>query len=622
MTKISIDFETTSPVDLPRCGVHVYAQDPRTEVLCCAYSIDGGPPKIWKRGEKIPPEFLRDDVHFYAWNAQFERIIWRDCLRWPDIPLNRWHCTMASAAAKGLPLHLADAAAALKTETQKDEEGRALMKRVSKMKADDISPEELNRLALYCQRDVLVEQEIDSLIGPLIGSEYSVWCLDQQINDRGLNVNRELVDFLSSLTSSERKVLEGRLYELTDGRITSLHQHVGIRKWLSEKGVFVESMNANSLRELEECWSDAVIKEIVAIRLDGAKSSLAKLEAMQYYDSGRLRGLFQYHGAVTGRWAGRGVQLQNFPRAVPNPPVEEIMKMSLKEAADFLRNSSSVMSWASAALRSCIIPSEGLSLYVADYSQIETRILAWLADDVKFLRLFSEGVDPYVAFAASMYKISPDAVTKQQRQIAKSAVLGLGYGMGAQRYMDYASTYGVALSLKEAERIVTFYRMTHVPVVNLWKGIERAAARAIHHGKAEKFGRVWFFPSGKNLVCRLPSGRELTYWDVRIEEYEDRFAQITYMKRDQVSGQWVRRKLYGGLLVENIVQGTARDVMVHGMREAEAAGFQVVGTVHDEILAEGEPKQLEKFLHVFDSVPEWIGIVIPVEGREGKKWSK
>lgn len=616
--KINIDFETTSPVDLPRCGVHVYAKDPRTEVLCCAYSVDNGPVKVWKMGDKIPPEFYSEDAHFHAWNAQFERTIWKECLHWPHVPINRWHCTMSSAASKGLPLHLVDAANALHAEFRKDSEGHSLMKKLSKMPSSEIDSEQLKRLYQYCQQDVLTERSIESLIGPLIGPEYNVWCLDQIINDRGLGLDRNLVDFLLDLTSSERTILEGKLYELTDGKITSLHQHVGLKKWLEEQGLFLDSLRADNLKDLN--IEDKRLKEVISLRLEGAKSSLAKLDSMRAYDSGRLRGLFQYHGAATGRWAGRGVQLQNFPRTVPNPPVEEIMWLPRELAAAELRGRGGVMSWAASALRSCIIPAEGRSLYVADYSQIETRILAWLSDDMELLEAFNGGIDPYIAFASSMYNVKPDQVTKQQRQIAKSAVLGLGYSMGALRYRNYAATYGADLSLEEAQKIVAFYRANHAPIVAFWRNVERAAARAMHTGKAEKVGKVWLFPRQKNLICRLPSGRELTYWDVRIDQ-EEWMIHMTYMRREQTSGEWVRRKLYGGLITENIVQGTARDVMVHGMKCVEQAGLQVVGTIHDEILAEGEPFN-KSFEESLKEMPSWLNIRIPTEHRECKRWSK
>jgi DNA polymerase len=588
-----------------------------------AYCTEDGKRGVWYPGQPVPEEF-RSEAELWAWNAQFERVIWDNILvpryGFPSVPLERWRCSMATAAYNALPLHLADAGEALQADVQKDKEGQALMRRISKMQSKDISADEMRALSAYCMRDVEAEMSImrHKAVKQMPISEIRVWQDDQIMNSVGLRYDRHLVEFLLDLTQTERAAMEAQLAELTGGRITSLHQHTALVRWLNEHGLPVNAADKNTLSAVET--DDEAVRAVLDLRLSGAKSSVAKLEAILNYGAAddRLRGLFQYHGASTGRWAGRGPQLQNFPRAVPEPPVDEALWEDRAELVQKLRASGGVLPWVSASLRSCIIASQFASLYVADYSQIETRILAWLAKEPTLLAVLNRGEDPYVSFAAAMYRVDPSAVTKAQRQVAKSAVLGLGYSMGSQKYRDYAATYGAELTHEEAERVVATYRATYHRIPRLWRDLEYGFARCAARGEEVQVSYVRFVPHGQNVLCVLPSGRCLTYWRVHVQ---DDYV-ITYERRVE-GGKWGRRRIFGGLLTENIVQAISRDVLVHGMRCVKDAGFEVVGTVHDEIIAENEPGKLALFLDALRSVPSWCSsILLPVEGRETFRWSK
>lgn len=631
---IHIDFETRSPVSLPDCGVYVYASHPQTDIWCMAWATDDAPePQLWRPGEPFPAELrarLERGEKLAAWNAQFERIVWNRVAvpryGFPVVPLDQWECIMARAAQCGLPLHLADVAAALGSPQQKDAEGARLMRRLCQpcsIRPDGTcewrgTADELAALYRYCQQDVRTEMALSRLLPPLPPDEQRVYQLDQAINDRGFAVDWELVGALVSLSHYAIGRYNERIVQLTSGEVLAVTQTAALKKWLRNRGVGLDSVAAAVLdaKLRDEDWPEDV-REVLVLRREGARSSIAKLEALMNYRDvdDRVHGTLQYHGAATGRWAGRGPQPQNFPRSgLGNPGgwAEQFQWMldhyGLDVAWSYLNLIHPPLTTISWLLRPCIIAPEGRRLYGGDFASVEARMVAYLAGANEVVEAFRSGKDVYVQMASKIFGVTPDRVTKQQRQVGKIAVLGLGYGMGAARFQAFAAQNGVLMTADEAERIVRLYRDINTPIVELWRSLQRAAILAVRRPgeiiTAEAAKPVRFFFTSPWLWMILPSGRRLWYFEPRLEETEAGVILVHSGWSSQLR-QMVTTRLYGGLLAENLVQAVCRDLLVNAMRNIETVA-PVVLTVHDEILAEGDPDlDMREFSEAFRTRPEW-----------------
>lgn len=437
----SVDFETKSAADLRKTGVYVYASDPSTDVWCMAYSWDGEDVRVWSPGDPIDTEledWIVEGGKLQAWNAQFERVIWNTIMapryNWPRTKSGQWFCTMAQASTAGLPRALGQAAAVLGVEEQKDKAGQALMMRMARPRrtaADGThvwwnTPDKIEALVDYCRQDVRTEMDVSTHIPYLTDSERQLYLLDQRINDRGVLLDRDLLDRVRILANESKAEIDAEINRLTRGEVRSCTNGMHLVAWLRKYGVLTSSVDKQAVAEiLASPDLHPVIRRVLELRQAGAKSSTAKLNAMECAAStdGRMRGLLVYHGAATGRWSGKLVQPQNFPRpARKQAELDEII--TKLKAGESIADHGHGTEIAADLLRSMLIAAPDHRLMFADYSAIEARVLAWVAGQKDLVETFAKGGDVYIKMAAAIYGVAEDKVTPEQRQVGKMAILG------------------------------------------------------------------------------------------------------------------------------------------------------------------------------------------------------
>lgn len=664
---LHIDFETRSVVDLKKHGLAVYAAHPSTEALMMGYRFNDGEIKLWMRGYVLPQEVI-DHVkrggRVIGHNIAFELAIWNDCMAprhgWPLLNIEQCDCTMARAYAMSLPGALAKLAPALGIGAGKDMKGHALMMKMSKPRdMVDGKPiwwedeDRMTRLGLYCKQDVLVESQCDERMVPLSAAERLIWIHDYVINQRGMGVDRDAIEKTQKLVDKVKKNLNVNMYEATQGVIKKTTEAGQILSWCQSRGVDILNLKK---RELEDWLDDENlphdVREVLEIRANGSKSSLSKLQTaidMSLVD-GRLRGMFQYHGASTGRFAARGVQLHNLPRpeeSMEDPEIQRLIIDNIASGGDetlaevlngpFLRTIVS-------CIRGYLVAPDDADLIGADLANIEGRVLAWLAGEQWKLDAFSEfdagtGSDLYKLAAQRIYNVKLEDVTKLQRLIGKVSELALGYQGAVGAFHSMAANYGVKVTDDEAQAIVDPWRVANKNIKNLWYKVGDAAYAAIEAPGAKikvgvKGRECYFRVAGSFLWCQLPSGRVICYPYPEIQEIETRWGakkmSVTYMGLDgrvgsPTKGKWVRMATYGGSLVENIVQAIARDILVGAWPRLEAAGYPIVLHVHDENVSE-VPKgfgSVEEYERLMSVLPTWAtGLPIAAAGFRGKRYRK
>ena len=438
---ISVDFETRSTVDLRRSGVYPYAQHPTTEVWCVAYMLPGeAEPRVWRPGDPIDEDlahWAREAKPLRAWNAQFERVIWNEIMAgrygWPETTIGQWYCTAADARAMSLPGQLGQAADALGTDQQKDTQGANLMMRMSrprKVHADgslewwDV-PDRVQRLIDYCKQDVRTELEIKSKIHSLSSDERRVFELDQTINDRGVRFDRELATAAKAVAQAAVDLANQRLRTITGGAVFSISAVSQMVDWIRSRGVETDSVAKAAVKKMLASDIPDDVRQVLTLREEAGKSSVAKIEAMfeAACRDDRIRGLLMYHGASTGRWSGRLVQPQNFPRGAVSDP-ERFIPQVLARDVDSIDFEYPVLDVISSMLRPMLTAAPGHKLVAADFSAIEARVLAWLADEPDLLSTFRDGGDVYKVMASKIYSSPVESISKSQRQMGKSCLAG------------------------------------------------------------------------------------------------------------------------------------------------------------------------------------------------------
>lgn len=638
---LSIDFETRSIIDLKKTGVYPYAQHPTTDVWCMAYAKDDGDVQVWQPGQPIPDVILNGAAsqQFRAHNAQFERIIWRDIMvkryGFPPITMQQWHCTAAECRAMGLPGSLDGAAKALGLAHQKDAIGQRLMLRMAKPRAiqEDGTliwwnvPSRIATLIEYCKQDVVVERAIAEKVQRLNDAERAVYLLDQKINDRGVQIDTRLVEAGIEVIDIANEKANAEISELTGGAVSGITKNADLSAWLG-----VASVAKANVRELLGQDLSPKVRRVLELRQEASKSSVAKLNAFQecVCKDGRVRGLLLYHGAATGRWSGRLVQPQNFPRGdFKYSVIEAAIPLVLKkdyDGIDALYGSAHGL--ISSMLRACFIAKPGHVLFSADYSAIEARVLAWLANEQDVLDVFRSGQDIYCHAATGIYGRTITPADKDERQIGKVAVLALGYQGGVRAFQSMATMYNIEIADEKADEIKNAWRKANARIVSWWAALENAALDAIHTGSGVAPGVLFGLDDGW-LWCQLPSGRRLWYANARLVERETPWGALrTSVKCDGVNS--VTKKfepfdLYGGLLAENIVQAVSRDLMAAAMLRLEDAGYPIVMTVHDEVVAESstESGTFEEFRDILCRLPSWAkGLPLTADGWTGQRYRK
>jgi DNA polymerase len=624
------DFETRAVADLVKVGADKYAADEHTDAWCMGYAFNDEPEQIWIKGEPLP-ERIRKHIEsgglFFAWNAAFELAIWNRVMvpryGWPELKPEQCRCVMMMAGSMSLPLGLDKCSQALSMKIKKDMQGHRLMLRMSRPRSMDPlvwweDTKKLQKLYAYCKQDVKTERAIVKKLRPLRKSEQNLWVRDQQINQRGVPVDLETVDWLIDWCADERKRLNKAMRKVTGGRVRDCSDVAGLAKYAGVKSVAKEALKAHI--EAEE---DGPVRQALVLRQDFAKTSTKKLEAFQRgtMDDGRMRGIFQFYGAEsTGRWAGRRVQPQNLPRPLCKQAeierrLEEWDFNSLQDVAD--------------CLRAMIAAPEGRVLVCADFSSIEARVLAWLSGSEKVLKAFIDGLDLYKIAAEDIYGVDYCSVNDDQRQVGKVACLALGYQGARGAFLAMAAGYGVSLPPGQVDHIVASWRDGNPDIVNYWYKLERAAERCIKSpGRAINVGRVTFVHKKGHLWCKLPSGRYLCWPRAKIGRVAKPWGSdegIKYVGENSYTHKVEWLTTYGGKLCENIVQAVARDLLAGSMIRLERAGYPVVLHVHDEVaaLVDEDFGSLEEFEEIMAMVPSWAeGLPLGAEGWRGKRYRK
>lgn len=670
MKILSIDFETFSTADVADVGAPRYAADPSTDAWCLAYALPGEEPAIWWRGDPFPA-LIRDHLatggSLVAWNASFESAMWPVLVRrygWPAVPLDRFLCSAALAARAGLPRKLEDAAKVLGLAQQKDLDGHALMLRLCRpVDYDGVrpiwatpSPDEIARLRAYCAQDVRTEQAVLRALPP-VGHplERRLFHLDQQINQRGVRIDRALVQGSLTIAAQATHAINETLRATTQGAVTKATQVQRIKSWVEARGVTPPDLAKATLRDLLASDTlDPTVRSVLLLRQQGGKSSVAKLKQMLACagPDDRVRGLLRYYGATTGRWAGQLVQPQNFPRPLASLwsrggefDVEayeadvRLLRTGDWQAADCLTPPGvTLMDLLASMLRGCFVAAEGHEFVAADFAAIEARVLAWLAGAAKLLESYRTGGSAYLDMSEVIFgrRVSKKA-DPFEYQVSKNTVLGCGYQMGADRFREQMQEQtGVWLDVDLCQRAVSSYRGLYHEVPLLWRGMN-STVQAVVGGQVGSWtdvpstlGKIAFRidPSGW-LTMRLPSGRSLWYPAPRLSQrkapWGDMVPCVTTACVHPETKQWTRQALYGGLLTENAVQAIARDLMGEAMFRVEAAGYPVVLSVHDELVT--EPVQghgsVDEFCALMATPPAWAAdCPIAAEGWRGTRYRK
>lgn len=606
MPVIFADLETYSEVPIKH-GLFAYAE--KAEVLLLAYAVDDGPVGVYDYtitpGEMTAFHVMaRDpDYTFVFHNAQFDVTVLRHALG-IEIPLERVHCTMAQALSHGLPGSLGTLSEIynLPTDKAKDKAGKQLIQLFCKPRPKnskirratcETHPAEWQQFIDYARLDIeatrVLHRKLPRWNYP--DREHSLWCLDQQINARGVAVDLRLAEGAVRAVARAQEHLAGRARSLTNGEVEAATQRDAmIAHILKEYGVSLPDMQAGTLeRRLEDPEMPGVLKELLSVRLAASTTSTSKYLALlnAISSDGRLRGTLQYCGASrTGRWAGRTFQPQNLPRpTMKQEEIDEGIEALTLGCAELITDD--VMRLTSNAIRGCLVAPPGRKLVVSDLSNIEGRVLAWLADEswkLDAFRAFDRGAGPdlYKLAYARSFGIDAQDVTKEQRQLGKVQELALGYQGAVGAFSSMARLYGMDLPEDKVLLLVKAWRKANANIASFWYELEDAAVRAIRNvGTTIECRKLRVRRDGSWLRVVLPSGRSLCYASPRLED-----GKISYMGMNQYSRKWERLRTYGGKLVENATQAVARDVMAANMPLIERQGFEIVLTVHDEIITE------------------------------------
>lgn len=602
---LEMDIETFSDVDLIKCGVYAYADSPAFEVLLPAYSFDGEETQIidLAQGETIPAEveaaIFDDSVTKTAFNANFERT----CLSrffGTRLSPDSWHCSAVQAALLALPRSLEDVGAVLGLDKQKMKEGKELIRyfcmpckpaKANGGRTRNLpchAPEKWELFKIYCKRDVDVEKAIrQKLHGfPVPESEMEMYRLDQEINDRGVLVDLALVHQAISCERLHKEIVTKRAYELTG--LENPNSVAQMKGWLEEKGLEIESLSKQAVSELIK-ETDGEVEELLRLRLLMAKTSVKKYEAMErsVCSDGRVHGLLQFYGANrTGRWAGRLVQVQNLPQnhIVDLELARSLVKQGWFEEVELFYDSTPNV--LSELIRTAFVPKEGCRFIVADFSAIEARVLAWLSGEQWRLDVFASHGKIYEASASAMFHVPIEEITKSSplRQKGKISELALGYG-GSVGALTSMGALDMGLAEEELSPLVSTWRNANPHITQFWWDVDAAAIKTVTEKKETRVGRITFFYQSGILFVMLPSGRRLAYVKPRMDVNKFGRNGLTYEGISE-SGKWGRIETYGPKLVENIVQGTARDLLAEAMLRLKKRGYQIVMHIHDEAVLE------------------------------------
>ena len=640
---MSLDLETYSDVDLGSCGVYRYVEGD-FHILLFAYAFDDDPVQIVDMacGEELPRDVV--DAIFdpavikCAWNAAFERT----CLsKYFGIQLSpdSWRCSMVHAASLSLPLKLKTAAEALKTGEQKDDAGERLIKYFSvpckptktnggrTRNLPEHAPEDWALFKSYCLQDVRTERDIRKRLEqfPMPDFEWDYYHLDQRINDRGVLIDRQLVEQAITCDLMLSEAMTKKAYELTG--LENPNSVSQLKAWLDERGIEIDSLGkkdvAALITDLDKHSTDQEALDMMKLRLQMAKSSVKKYQAAErcICKDGRVHGLFQFNGANrTGRFAGRLLQIQNLPQNHISTLDEarELVKMGCFDMVEFIYGN--VPDILSQLIRTMLIPKPGHQFIVADFSAIEARVLAWLAGEKWVLDAFRNGEDLYCSVASQMFgvPVQKHGANSGLRQKGKIATLACGY-QGSVGAMISMGAVQMGLKEDELQDIIDSWRAANPRIVQFWWDVEKVAMDTINDHRDRNVKRIGFQFYSNTLWIVLPSGRKLAYIKPKLQPNRFGRMAITFEGLN-AANKWSREETYGGKLVENITQATARDLLVEAMWRMEQAGLPIVGHVHDEVILEVPTNSVteDDVCAIMNQNPDWAdGLPLNSDGYSG-----
>lgn len=653
MKYISIDIETYSDVDLQKCGVYRYTQSANFEILLFGYAVDGGAVQVTDLacGEKVPVEIIKaltdDSVTKWAFNSSFERVclsVWlqrnypqyfssysidEDSVR-DYLDSVAWRCSMVWSAYMGLPLSLAGAGTVLGLEEQKLKEGKDLIRyfcvpckptkvnggRTRNLPEHDM--EKWNLFKFYNQRDVEVEMSIQDRLKkyPVPDFVWGEYHLDQEINDRGIALDIDVVKNAIAFDAKSKAELAEKMQELTD--LDNPNSVVQMKQWLADNGLEMDSLGKKEVAQAVKT-APKELTEVLLLRQQLSKSSVKKYQAMQnaVCEDGRARGMFQFYGANrSGRWAGRMIQLQNLPQN-HMPDLEQargLVESGNYDAIELLYDD--IPDTLSQLIRTAFVPKDGNKFIVADFSAIEARVLSWLAGEEWRTEVFTSGGDIYCASASQMFKVPVEkhGVNGHLRQKGKIAELALGYG-GSVGALKAMGALEMGLAEEELKPLVNAWRASNPNIVKFWWDVDSVVKKCIKENKSQKTNNIEFHCMSGMLFIGLPSGRQLAYVKPRIGENIFGGESVTY---EGVGGtkKWERIESYGPKFVENIVQAISRDILMYAMKTLRT--YNIVAHVHDEVIIEAEPRMsIDSVCEQMGRVPPWAkGLLLNADGYE------
>ena len=661
MKTLSLDLETYSDVNLAKCGVYKYAESPAFEILLFGYAVDGGAVQVidLTQGETIPEKILDaltdDAVTKWAFNANFERVclsryltdlgrildpfqdqhpLSQECARFLN-PAG-WKCSMVWSAYMGLPLSLEGVGAVLNLDNQKMKEGRDLIRyfcvpcketKTNGGRTRNLPQHALDKWNLfksYNKRDVEVEMAIQQRLKkyPVPEQVWEEYHLDQEINDRGIAIDLELANQAVALDAKSRESLMAALKERTG--LENPNSVIQMLDWLEQHGLKTDSLGKKNVQELLKTAQEP-LRSVLLLRQKLAKSSVKKYQAMEMTacKDGRARGMFQFYGANrTGRFAGRHIQLQNLPQNhLPDlSEARELVRQGNYEALDLLYDS--IPDVLSQLIRTAFVPREGMKFVVSDFSAIEARVISWLAGERWKSEAFAAGKDIYCSTASQMFGVPvvKHGINGELRQKGKIAELACGYG-GSVGALKAMGAIEMGIPEEELGPLVQSWRSANPHIVDFWWQVDGAVKTAIKQRIPVQVNNLRFFCKSGMLFIELPSGRRLSYVKPRIGENQFGGESVTY-EGIGATKKWERLESYGPKFVENIVQGTARDILCYAMQTLRHCA--IVGHVHDELIIECEKNvSVDAICDQMGRTPPWAeGLVLRADGYECEFYQK
>lgn len=642
--RIFIDLETFSSIDLSKAGVYKYAESGDFEILLLAYSFDDGKVNLvdLAKGEKVPSnviEALKDEsIEKWAFNANFERVCLSSYLG-EKLDSKSWYCTMVWSLYLGLPISLENVGRVLGLEKQKLSEGKSLIRyfcmpckatkangeRTRNLPSHD--PEKWETFKKYNKRDVEVELEIHERLShfPLPDIEWQHYHLDQEINDRGIEIDSTLVEKAISLDDKLREENMDRAIKITG--LENPNSPMQLKGWLNDKGLDIDSLAKKKVEAALET-AEGSVKEVLQLRQELSKSSVKKYAAMENVQGNdkRVRGLIQFYGASrTGRYSGRLIQVQNLRR---NKIKDLNLARSLVRNGDFetvelLYDSPSDI--LSQLIRTAFIPKEGHRFIVSDFSAIEARVLSWLADESWRMDAFAKGEDIYCQAASHMFGIpvQKNGVNGHLRSKGKIAELACGYG-GSVGALKAMGALDMGIEEGELQGIVDSWREANPNIVNFWWDIDRTIKKVIKTRAKQKYKNLTFLYEKGILFIELPSGRRLSYVKPGIGINRFGGESITY-EGIGIGRKWERIESYGAKFVENIIQAISRDILAEAMIRLNKKGFKIVMHIHDEVVLEvpKDERSIEEVNKIMSIQPKWAkGLILDADGFECNFYQK